>query len=79
MQNVFVLTKFIDMACGIIIFIDRIKREGIILDDNEQEISFSIEGLLHNTSLFETVEFQITLGDNGLMAVDVKTTTDIIK
>lgn len=61
------------MRHGTVILVDLSKSQGIILDENEQEITFCLNALLKEVELFEAVKFQIELVNNHLAAVNVRT------
>jgi len=53
--------------------VDLSTSQGVILDENEQEITFCLNALSKEVELFEGVEFQIELVNDCLAAVNVQT------
>jgi cold shock CspA family protein len=59
------------MRKGKILSVDPTRGHGLIEDENEQEIIFSLESLNTKVDVSDEVLFEIAMGAHGLMAVDL--------
>jgi cold shock CspA family protein len=59
------------MRKGKILSVDPTRGHGLIEDENEQEIIFSLESLNTKVDVSDEVLFEIAMGAGGLMAVDL--------
>lgn len=57
---------------GKIVSLDHFIGEGEILDEHEQEISFSLQHVEKGLSIGSNVKFEIELSELGLRAVEIK-------
>lgn len=65
--------KFNNMArLGKIVSIDYFLGEGEIMDEHEQEISFSLKHAERDLSVGSGIAFEIQLTDSGLRAIEIK-------
>lgn len=64
------------MRTGIVLSFNLVTQSGVIRDHNDQKINFRMEGYFHSLKRFDVVNYEISLGNSGLMAVDVKMVRD---
>ena len=58
------------LRVGTIVYIDSEKQSGVIVDENAQDITFSMEFVNDLLKVDDQVSFEITL-DDGLKAVNI--------
>lgn len=56
---------------GVVSCIDIENNRGVILDENCQDIGFTLEGLSETIDLDSRVSFEIELSSNGLVATNI--------
>ncbi|TCD10524.1 hypothetical protein EZ449_09265 [Pedobacter frigidisoli] len=64
------------MRTGIILTFNLVSQSGVIKDHNDQKIRFRMEGYFQNFKRFDVVQYEISMGNSGLVAVDVKMVRD---
>lgn len=58
------------LRVGTIVYIDSEKQSGVIVDENAQDITFSMEFVNDFVKVDDQVSFEITL-DDGLKAINI--------
>lgn len=58
------------LRVGTIVYIDSEKQSGVIVDENAQDITFSMEFVNDLVKVDDQVSFEITL-DDGLKAINI--------